>query len=473
MGAILFMGIYHLTLNLYRRKDKLALYFSIVCFLTVMRSVSVGEYILVEYLNWNWQIVTRIEFISFYLLVGFTSMFIYALFPKIIPKIATTIPLGFTLVSSLITLVFPIYYTSYLIPVGQLLTVLMGIIFIFLLAKNSIKGGAEIRVALVGLIILFMAAVFEILTSRATVRVDVVFATGMFLYLFSHVAIMANRTNANYKKTAQLSLAMKALNADLELKVQERTQQLDEQNIELRKANENLTAINNEKDGILHVVAHDLKSALNTNIGLVSLLKASDEMHSAENLKYFDLINHVTKQALKFIDDLLLLYQFDGTYKPELSKIKLLNFVNELKEKFEQTALKKNIAFTVEHNLEASAEQVFYSDESMLGRITENLLSNAFKYSLAETKVTLKLSLSEGKLVLIVADQGQGIPEEEHDKVFKKFQRISVKPTANETSSGLGLSIVKQLVTILGGKISFKSVVNKGTSFSVEIPNAK
>jgi len=469
MGAILFMGVYHLALNLFKYKDKLAINFALVCFLTVIRSASVGEFALVEYAGWSWFVVTRIEFISFFLLLGFTARFVYFLFPEEIPKIISRIAFTFGLIASVFALFAPLYYSSYLIPVAQGLTVLTGALILFFISKNAIKGGTQLRVALAGFTILFAATVFEILMHHSELRGDVIFATGIFLYLFSHVVIMAYRTNLNYERTEELSLALQQLNTELERKVKERTTQLDDQNDALKKANENLKNINLEKDGILHVVAHDLKSPLNTSIGLSNIVQKSGEVKKEDNLKYLGMIEHVSKQGLKFINDLLVLYQFEDAYKPQPTKIKLKSFAEDLEDKFKQIAKEKKIEFEIDHSFDEDA--TFFSDENMLHRIIDNLLSNAFKYSFPETQVKLKYELKSKGLFVQVADQGQGIPEKEHHKVFKKFQKISTKPTGKETSSGLGLSIVKQLVTILGGEISFTSEQKKGTTFEFNIPN--
>ena len=471
MGAILFMGVYHLALNLFKYKDKLARNFAIVCFLTVIRSASVGEFALVEYAGWSWFVVTRIEIISFFLLLGFTARFVYYLFPDVIPKIINTVAFTFGVVASVFTLLAPLYYTSYIVPFAQILTVLTGAAILFYITKNAINGGTQLRVALAGFTILFAATVFEILMHQAELRGDVIFATGIFLYLFSHVVIMAYRTNLNYEKTEELSLALQQLNTELEKKVKERTIQLDEQNEALMKANDNLKNINQEKDGILHVVAHDLKSPLNTSIGLSNVIQKSGEVKSEDNLKYLGMIEHVGKQGLKFINDLLVLYQFEDAYKPQPAKIRLKPFAEDLEDKFKQIAKEKKIEFEIIHLFDEGAS--FYSDENMLQRIIDNLLSNAFKYSFSESKVTLKYELKSEGLFVVVADQGLGIPEKEHHKVFKKFQKISTKPTGKETSSGLGLSIVKQLVTILGGEISFTSEQKKGTTFKLNIPSQK
>ncbi|MFQ3213149.1 MAG: signal transduction histidine kinase [Marivirga sp.] len=471
MGAIVFMGIYHLALNIFRRKNKLALAFALVCFLTAIRSASVGEFVLVQYFDWSWWVVTRIEFISFFLLLSFMSRFIYHLFPKVIDKRISAIPFYFGIVAAVITVFASLYYSSHIIPVAQVLTILTGLYYIWTIAREAIKKNVEAIAAFVGLTILFSASVFEILMHHTKLTGDVVFATGIFLYLFSHVIIIAYRSNKDYIEKETLSNALQTLNSELEQKVQSRTYQLDKRNVELEKANENLQQLNAEKDDILHVVAHDLKSPLNSTIGLSQVIRISGEIKNEEHLKYLDLMEDVNKQGIKFINDLLVLYQFEDAYKPSAESLNLNDFFEKVNQKFQQKAQKKSIAFSVSQAEEIEKSAVFYTDSDMLSRIIDNLLSNALKYSYPETEVSLSYQLTKAaNLQVTISDQGQGIPEKEHGKIFKKFQKISTKPTGKETSSGLGLSIVKQLVVILGGEITFKSEVNKGTTFDFIVP---
>jgi signal transduction histidine kinase len=469
MGAIVFMGIYHLALNIFRRKNKLALAFALVCFLTAIRSASVGEFVLVQYFDWSWWVVTRIEFISFFLLLSFMSRFIYHLFPKVIDKRISAIPFYFGIVAAVITVFASLYYSSHIIPVAQVLTILTGLYYIWTIAREAIKKNVEAIAAFVGLTILFSAS--EILMHHTKLTGDVVFATGIFLYLFSHVIIIAYRSNKDYIEKETLSNALQTLNSELEQKVQSRTYQLDKRNVELEKANENLQQLNAEKDDILHVVAHDLKSPLNSTIGLSQVIRISGEIKNEEHLKYLDLMEDVNKQGIKFINDLLVLYQFEDAYKPSAESLNLNDFFEKVNQKFQQKAQKKSIAFSVSQAEEIEKSAVFYTDSDMLSRIIDNLLSNALKYSYPETEVSLSYQLTKAaNLQVTISDQGQGIPEKEHGKIFKKFQKISTKPTGKETSSGLGLSIVKQLVVILGGEITFKSEVNKGTTFDFIVP---
>ena len=105
------------------------------------------------------------------------------------------------------------------------------------------------------------------------------------------------------------------------------------------------------------------------------------------------------------------------------------------------------------------------SDEMVIKEILMNLISNALKYSHKDSEVNINVSDSEGRAEIRISDNGLGIKEEEKQKVFQKFAKISNKPTAGENSTGLGLSIVKKLTELCGGKIGFESEFGKGTTF--------
>ena len=109
-------------------------------------------------------------------------------------------------------------------------------------------------------------------------------------------------------------------------------------------------------------------------------------------------------------------------------------------------------------------------DVDRMRQVVDNLLSNAVKFSPSETTVHLACGKKDENLVFSVADQGPGIPDEDLDKLFGVFQKLDIQPTAGEISTGLGLSIVKQIVDAHGGSIVVESTLGKGSTFTVTIP---
>jgi two-component system sensor histidine kinase/response regulator len=104
-------------------------------------------------------------------------------------------------------------------------------------------------------------------------------------------------------------------------------------------------------------------------------------------------------------------------------------------------------------------------------QVLNNLVSNAVKFSRPGTAVEVRVERRAGEVVLSVADQGEGIPPDEVDRLFKRFSRTSVRATGGEKSTGLGLVIAKQVVDGHGGRIWVESVVGEGSTFSVALPH--
>ncbi|WMN06435.1 sensor histidine kinase [Marivirga arenosa] len=467
IGSIFFMGLYHLGANLFRTRSKMNTYFILVCLFTILRTLSVNEYILIEYLHFPWWLSTRVELISFYLLLAFTVRFIYYLFPENIPNKLSSITYVVGIVASVITVFSPIYYSSFLVPIMQTITVIVSFGILYFLLKACCGKNKEILIALIGFLLLFAATMVEILIHHSQLVSETVFALGVFFYLFSHVIILANRQNNTYVKNLELSEELKSYNSLLEKTVNERTEELNTKNSDLIQKNEELKRINDEKNGLTHVLAHDLKSPLNNNNGLINLIKMDDSLNpQVEN--YISKLQKSNQQGLQLIEDLLQLYKIESQPDLEIEEINIDYFFEEVIHLHEDNARLKKVNLICDISTEAKK---FKTDVKKLHRIMNNLVSNAIKFTHHNKSIFIKVSNKNSDIKIEIEDQGIGIREEEKDKLFQKFQKMSNKPTAGESSTGLGLSIVKTLVEQLSGTITFISTYGKGTTFTLSLPN--
>jgi signal transduction histidine kinase len=122
-------------------------------------------------------------------------------------------------------------------------------------------------------------------------------------------------------------------------------------------------------------------------------------------------------------------------------------------------------------NFESAKDMpIIQADPKLIRIVFQNLLSNAVKYTPEKGAITLKISKNTKNLLVEVADTGYGIPLSEQPRIFEKLFRAENVREKDTEGTGLGLYIVKSIVTHSGGKISFKSIENKGTTFYVEIP---
>lgn len=236
-------------------------------------------------------------------------------------------------------------------------------------------------------------------------------------------------------------------------------------NEELTKNNKRLEGLNEEINGLINTLVHDLKGPLNSMFGLFKLiefdLKGNKELEVLLQRGY-----KVLEGGNTLIRQLLQLREAEQIeFHLTITKIKLPELFSEMEKRFREEALQKNIKIIVN----TSPDEI-ESDKTALSRILDNLVSNALKFSRPETQVTVNAEVINDKLKVEVKDQGPGFHPEDIQKVFGKFQRLRTRPTAGESSSGLGLSIVKVLTQHLRGTVKLHTEWRKGSTFEVVIP---
>ena len=109
------------------------------------------------------------------------------------------------------------------------------------------------------------------------------------------------------------------------------------------------------------------------------------------------------------------------------------------------------------------------ADSSALGQILDNLISNALKFSPPGKSVFVAIRTTDNKADCIIRDEGPGFTTEDTAKMFRRYGRLSARPTGGEPSTGLGLSIVRKLVTGMGGELTCASVPGEGAAFTVRL----
>lgn len=221
----------------------------------------------------------------------------------------------------------------------------------------------------------------------------------------------------------------------------------------------------------VRMLLHDLKSPLGVIQGFLQI--AQDESWY-ENLdqdakKIFETLKRNAVHMNELLNELAELnhLNFYGS-KLEVSEVSMSEFLSEISVSGLEMASKKSIAFKLECSSNLPDKAFF--DPLKVRRAIDNLISNAVKYSARQTSIRLVISFLKVQLIFEVIDQGLGIPEHELPKLFREFGKTSVRPTEGESSSGIGLAIVKKIVEQHGGQVSIRSEVGKGSTFGFWIP---
>lgn len=240
---------------------------------------------------------------------------------------------------------------------------------------------------------------------------------------------------------------------------------------ELAKKNRELDELNKIKNQFLGIAAHDLRSPLGVIIGYSDYILDDDNGHfSKEHVMMLNAILTSSEFMLRLINNLLDVSAIEsGNMELELSKTDLSSLIKRNVALNKVIAQKKNIQ--IHFNDPGQISEILI-DSGKIEQVLNNLISNAVKYSFPDTTVQVNVSQNDSEVIVSVTDQGQGIPELELGKLFKPFEKTSVQSTAGEKSTGLGLSIVKNLVLGHRGRIWVESKVGEGSTFYFSLPLA-
>ncbi|HEC84791.1 MAG: hybrid sensor histidine kinase/response regulator [Candidatus Parabeggiatoa sp. nov. 2] len=256
----------------------------------------------------------------------------------------------------------------------------------------------------------------------------------------------------------------------LEEKVQERTKDIEAKNAKLTELNDELVKLNQEKNDFLGIVAHDLKNPLSAIAGAASLIQSDyDELSKKGVIEFANMISTSSQQMFELIRNLLDVNRIEaGQMKLSLITINMLPILQALVNNYSQRAKAKGIILQFQ-----SPEKQFLAilDENSIYQVLDNLLSNAVKYSPAGKHITVRLRKDEYRVRCEIQDEGPGLSEQDKQKLFGKFTRLTAQPTGDEHSTGLGLFIVKKLVQAMNGSVWCESELGQGTTFVVEFPS--
>ena len=234
---------------------------------------------------------------------------------------------------------------------------------------------------------------------------------------------------------------------------------------ELMRKNGELEISNQEKDGLMGILAHDMRSPLSKIKGLLDITQRTDDPE--EKALYSGMIFDIIGNAESLVNDILETSSIEsGEMQVRKEPIQVRDFLDQATIPLEDSAEAKNINIVTEL---PEAHFTVETDPHILNRIMDNLLSNAIKYTSPGKSVYLTASMEATGLHIQVKDEGQGIKEEEKHLLFRKFQKLSNQPTAKESSTGLGLYIVKLLAEQIHATLWVESEYTKGATFHVRL----
>ena len=274
-----------------------------------------------------------------------------------------------------------------------------------------------------------------------------------------------------------------AYNHQLESIVDSRTRELKYANQHLHQSNAELKKVSEKKSEFLGIVAHDLKNPLSGIIGLSDfIVEDCERMNEQLGGSYShvgEMISQISSSANQMVLTLNELMNSEviesGKMHLDLANLEFGALVSKVVAINKTQAMAKDIRL----HLETGADAMIFADALRMHEAVDNLISNAIKYSPLGSEIWAKVEIQTSaetggkKAVFWIKDQGPGLTENDKKKIFGRFQKLSARPTAGESSTGLGLSIVQNLVRLHHGDVLVESEHGQGATFIIELPLAK
>lgn len=225
---------------------------------------------------------------------------------------------------------------------------------------------------------------------------------------------------------------------------------------------EDLSSLNEVKDQFLAVCSHDLRAPLNSIIGYSDVLISDSEIPEDE-LDMIKIINKSAHTLLGMVNDLLTLSEIQLKGEFELKEVDMVELINETVDQLKGTMTKK-IEFSL---INESDHAMIYGNDSMLRRTFTNLLSNAYKFTADGGRISSRIWTEDNTLYCTVEDSGIGIPEKDLSNIFIRMSGVGRHGLEGQKSTGIGLSIVKEIVDKHNATIDVESMEGKGTTFTL------
>ncbi|MCB1158469.1 MAG: response regulator, partial [Leptospiraceae bacterium] len=453
VGSLLIMGFYHFGLFILRKKNRLALYFGILCSSLALNSLMFGEryfYRLFSGFPYNWGVT--LEFLTFNSAVPAFLLFISEVFPEEInKKIIKPILTSCVIVLSII-LFFPPRLLTFVINISyiHIITVVIYAIYIMILASIHKREGAKIFLS--GFIIFALFIVNDILYVTNIIRTAQLVPLGFFWFIFSQSFFLSMRFSSAFS-------TVEILSNDLE-KQNRRLQQLDKL-----------------KDEFLSNTSHELRTPLNGIIGLAeSLLDGIAGQPNSIAKNNLKLIVSSGKRLSSLVNDILDFSKLrNHELHLQLKPVDLQSLTEVVLTMSKPLILNKSLSLL---NHIPSDVPLIFADENRLQQIMFNLIGNAIKFT-EEGEVIVGIKNSKDPsihnpkpsfLTVYVQDTGIGIPRERIDSIFQTFEQVDASIERKYGGTGLGLAVTRKLIELHGGKIWAESELGIGSTFYFTLP---
>jgi signal transduction histidine kinase len=451
-----------------------------LCMATIglaLRPLFTSHFLIYNFADIGWTWTIRFEYLSLYLTIMGWQWFASTLYPSRIFKRFSLIMTGVFSIAFILTFFLPVKifsYSTYVIYPEMIILMVYAIArsFAGVLKKNKLDIAY-----LLAFVMLTTGGIHDIRVSlgKASEGTGYILTYIVIIFVFIQASLLLYKWVLSYYEKDKLQSDLEFMNRNLEVLVDERTQELRRRNEEIELQNTKIALQNKQlsdtiqlKNKIFSVVAHDLRSPVVNILYMLNLLKEKEYKEKYDTFANSSI--QYAQNVISLLENMLVWGRGQEDkikYSPE--KWNLADIILTNLSIFKESSDLKEISV----NFTQVGNSVAFFDKDLLDIIIRNLLSNAVKYTPRGGRISIllkdKSADSEGML-LKICDNGIGIPDAKQKDLFTLAEITSTPGTENEKGTGLGLKLCAELVQISKGTISVESKEGEGSCFSIVLP---
>jgi len=495
IGSLLIIGTYHIGLYALRRRERFTLPFGLMCLMVATRMAVTGETILFQrFPGIPWELGMRIEYIAFALSGVAGYAYILRMFPEDGSRRLYRLSNAIGGVLTVGTAVLPTLTFTRLLPIYQAYIVLVSAACVYVVVRARLRKHEGSALVLAGLMIFIATVVNDMLFyGERFVSVQLV-PLGITFFILMQSLILSKRFTHALRKVELVSEELRELNMHLEIRVEERTNELWQSNLSLERSNKELEKLEKSRRHLLSNISHDLRTPMTLVQGYLEAMRDGVVEDKELQRKHMNMMLGKLSGLNGLIDDLFELSKLEaGQVRFHFERVSVRGWLESVHLSFETDVEKVGGVLECCYegeavfgetsagageamSMEGPDEPAVRIDMARMEQVMSNMIYNALRYlpaGDADKRITVDASVEQGTAIIEVTDSGSGIDEEDLPFIFDRFYKKDKSRNSSEAGSGLGLSIVKEIVLQHGGTIEARNKAGAGASFLIRLPLAE
>ena len=465
IGLLTLVAVYFLAFYLGNLNDKKAFYFALLCLSAAVRQASVTECIVLKQfciaLPWEW--LVKLEFISLFGIMNFAVLYFSYLFEEEKNKVILYSVSWINGILTLFIFFFPASITSFVIPPFLLFSFAILLYLLFISIKTVYLKRKFSIWFLIGYVSIFICGINDILYSQELISSTYMLPAGIISFVFVNVVMLTLLFADTFHAIERLSLQLEEANKNQKQILFERTVRLSEKTWELERLNE-------VKDKIFSIIAHDLRSPVKTLSAFLTIAAVDNTLTVSELKTHLKKIQRDTESLNLTLDNLLMWSrnQIQGA-STHASDLEVVHLITQCLDLYRLPAENKGVSIK-----SAVPEGLYlHADKDHMSLVLRNIIGNALKFTNPGGHISISSRIHDHYVQIIIEDTGIGIPKQHLENMFNPANHYTTHGTTNEKGTGLGLQLCKEYLEKNNGIITIKSESGEGTRVCLEIPATK